>query len=266
MSQIEPYEVMAIRYAETDGRRPQHFLGGDPHDGPMPIDYFVWAIVGGSRCWVVDTGFGAADAAQRGRTLLRTAAEGLAAAGIEAARVEDVVITHLHYDHAGGLDQFPGARFHLQDAEMTYATGRNMVHPAINEAYTPDHVAQMIHAVYAGRVAFHEGEAELAPGLTLHRTGGHTFGLQVVRVWTRLGWLVLASDAAHFYEHVQASRPHPIVHNVADMMEGFRTLQRLADAPHLIIPGHDPRVMERYPPISPDLKGIAVRLDVEPAA
>ena len=59
------YEVYALKYAERIGRRAEHFLGGDPHDGPHPMDYFVWAIVGDGRCWVVDTGFGHAEAATR---------------------------------------------------------------------------------------------------------------------------------------------------------------------------------------------------------
>ena len=54
------YEVYAIKYAERGGRRPEHFIGGDPHDGPMPMDYFVWLIRNDERLIVVDTGFDAA--------------------------------------------------------------------------------------------------------------------------------------------------------------------------------------------------------------
>jgi glyoxylase-like metal-dependent hydrolase (beta-lactamase superfamily II) len=205
MSQDQSYEVFAVRYARRDARRPEHFVGGDPHDGSMPMDYFVWAVVGRDRSWVIDTGFAAADAEARGRTLLRTAAEGLALVGVDAGTAEDVVVTHLHYDHIGGFDQFPNARFHLQEREMAYATGRHMGTPALGHAFTADHIAGMVHRVFEGRVAFHDGAAELAPGLSLHHVGGHTMGLQVVRVRTRRGWLVLASDASHFYENMEAT-------------------------------------------------------------
>src|SRR5688572_15305420 len=121
------YEVYAVKYAERDGHRGEHFLGGDPHeDEPMPMDYFVWAVVGGGRAWVVDTGFGQHDADARGRRLLRSAADGLALIGVNADHASDVIITHLHYDHVGGFDQFPRARFHVQDREVAYATGRHM--------------------------------------------------------------------------------------------------------------------------------------------
>src|SRR5512141_945117 len=100
----DTYEVFAVKYAERDARRPEHFLGGDPHDVPMPMDYFVWAIVGRDRSIVVDTGFDAVDAQSRNRRLLRTASEGLGLIGVDAAAAPIVVITHLHYDHVGGFD------------------------------------------------------------------------------------------------------------------------------------------------------------------
>lgn len=116
MTETPTYEILALRYA-TQADRPAsaNLLLPDDHASPMPIDYFVWAIRGGGRCMVVDTGFGPAAAARRGRTLMRSPAAALAAAGINAATVADVVLTHLHYDHAGCLDAFPVATFHLQD-------------------------------------------------------------------------------------------------------------------------------------------------------
>jgi glyoxylase-like metal-dependent hydrolase (beta-lactamase superfamily II) len=108
---------------------------------------------------------------------------------------------------------------------------------------------------------FHDGDEEIAPGLSVHRIGGHTMGLQSLRIHTRKGWLVLASDAAHLYANMEQSRPFPIVYNVADMLEGHQRLYRLASSPDLVIPGHDPLVMQRYPSPSAELEGRVVRLD-----
>jgi hypothetical protein len=77
---LPEYELYAIRYAERDARRRDHFIGGDPHDGPMPMDYFVWAAIGKDRSFVIDTGFTAEVAAARGRRHLRCPAESLALA------------------------------------------------------------------------------------------------------------------------------------------------------------------------------------------
>jgi glyoxylase-like metal-dependent hydrolase (beta-lactamase superfamily II) len=123
-----------------------------------------------------------------------------------------------------------------------------------------------VRKLYAGRVTFHDGVAELAPGLTLHRVGGHTDGLQVVRVWTHRGWVVIASDATHLYANFQRQSPFPAVYNVGDMIEGYNTIRRLADSEDHIVPGHDPLVMRRYPALSSELADIVVRLDTPPTS
>ena len=126
---MEQYEVYAIKYAHHPRRASENFIGGDPHDGPMPLDYFVWLARGGGHEVVVDTGFSCAMAAKRGRDHIRCPTEGLRTLGCDSSRVKDVVITHLHYDHVGNFDLFPAATLHLQDREMGYATGRHMCDP-----------------------------------------------------------------------------------------------------------------------------------------
>jgi glyoxylase-like metal-dependent hydrolase (beta-lactamase superfamily II) len=227
----------------------------------MPLDYFVWLIRGDEREIVVDTGFSAAMAAKRGRQHLRAVDEGLHLLKCEASSVKDVVITHLHYDHVGSFELFPAATFHLQDLEMRYATGRHMSEPKHGGAYEVEDVVGLVRRAYAGRVRFHEGDAELCPGISLHLIGGHTMGLQVVRVQTRRGAVVLASDASHFYANMEQERPFPIVWSVPDMVQGYRRLRELAHSPAHIIPGHDPLVLQRYPAPSESLQGMIARLD-----
>ncbi len=257
----ESYEVYAIKYAHHPRRASENFIGGDPHDGPMPLDYFVWLIRGAGREIVVDTGFSAAVAAKRGRDHLRCPTAGLGLLGVDSRKTKDVVITHLHYDHVGNFDLFPAATLHLQDLEMRYATGRHMTEAQFGGAYDVEDVVGMVRRAYAGRVRFHDGDAQLHPGVSVHLIGGHTMGLQAVRVRTRRGWIVLASDASHFYANMEQERPFPIVWSLADMVEGYRRLSALADSPAHIIPGHDPLVLERYPAPSPGMEGIVARLD-----
>lgn len=260
---MEPaYEIYAIRYAHLERTARHNFIDGDPHDGPMPLDYYVWAIRG-ERTFILDTGFDAPMAAQRGRQLVRPVAEGLKAVGIDPATVRDVIISHMHYDHAGNHELFPAARYHLQDAEMEYCTGRSMCHGLLRAPFDAADVQAMVGRVFADRVVFHDGDVQLAPGITLHRVGGHTRGLQVVRVHTRRGWVVLASDAAHFYANWRQRRPFPIVENVPAYLEALRRVEALADSPRHVIPGHDPEVLRRYPRALPDVADI-VRLDLEP--
>jgi glyoxylase-like metal-dependent hydrolase (beta-lactamase superfamily II) len=183
---------------------------------------------------------------------------------VDAAEVREVVITHMHYDHVGTFFDFPKARFHLQDEEMRFVTGRHMRHSRFAHSFEVEDVVGMVRMLFKGRVVFHKGEDELAPGVTLHHIGGHTPGMQSVRVHTKRGWVVLASDAAHYYEHMEAGRCFTSMYNLGDALEGYDTLRRLAASPRHIIPGHDPLVMARYPAVSRELEGIAVRLDAAP--
>ncbi len=262
---IEPYEVYAIRYATVARRSSENFIGGDPHESGARMDYFVWLVRNRERSFVVDTGFNEEAARRRKRDFLRPPVEGLAMLGVDASKVSDVILTHMHYDHVGNFDQFPNARFHLQDREMSFATGRYMCCGPFSHAYEVDEVVGMVRRVFAGRVEFHDGDVELAPGFSLHHIGGHTLGLQAVRVWTRVGWLVLASDASHYYANMEEARPFPIVIDVGAMVDGWRRLKSLASAPQHVVPGHDPLVMQRYAAPEPSMQGTVVRLDAEPA-
>ncbi|MBV9507721.1 MAG: N-acyl homoserine lactonase family protein [Acidobacteriia bacterium] len=261
-----PFEIYAIRYAHLGHRHAgENFLLADPHEYASDLDYFVWVLRRGEEVYLVDTGFAEEAAQRRGRELLRSPADSLGLLEIDARQVTEIILTHLHYDHAGNLDQFPRARFHIQDREMAYATGRHMGHGPLRAPFDLPDILHMVRHVFAGRAEFHDGDAEIAPGLTVHRVGGHSAGLQVLRVWTGRGWVVVASDASHLYAHFQASRVFPVVYNVGEMLEGYRLLYRLADSPDHIVPGHDPLVMKHYPAPRPDLEGIVVRLDCAPS-
>jgi len=262
MSQIQTHEVYAVRFAHhAPRRRSENFLGGDPHDGPMPFDYFVFVVKSPAGAIVVDTGFDAAVAQKRGRQHMRCPSEGLRLLGIDPAQVFDVVLTHMHYDHCGNQDLFPTARFHLQAAEMAYATGPCMCHGVLRVGYDVDDIAATLRKLFQDRVVYHEGDSDLASGVSLHHLGGHTGGQQVVRVMTRKGWLVLASDATHFFENFERNVPFPGIYHVGATLDGFKRMRMLASNDAMVIPGHDPKIMERFPAALPGAEGIVARLD-----
>ena len=263
---LPTYEVFAIRYATRPGRRHEHFIGGDPHDAPMPMDYFFWVVRSGERVVVVDCGFNAEIAQQRKRTLLLDIEAGLATLGLAPGAIADLIVTHLHYDHIGNFDRLPNARFHIQDDELAYATGRHMRHRFMSHPFEVEDVVGIVRLNYAGRVTFHNGDAEIAPGLSVHLVSGHSAGLQVVRVHTERGWIVLASDAAHYYENLDSGRPFTTAVHIGKMLEAYDIVRNLADSRDHIIPGHDPLVMSLYPPASDDLAGTVAQLHRPPKA
>jgi glyoxylase-like metal-dependent hydrolase (beta-lactamase superfamily II) len=259
---VNTWQIYAVRYARHDRLARENLMGGDPHDNsPMPIDYFVWGLISGDQNVVVDTGYDKSMAEKRGREFLRPPDDGLRAIGLDPSAVEDVIVTHMHYDHCGNHGMFPRARYHIQDSEMEFATGRAMTHMVTRFPFDESDVVEMVRRVYRGRVEFHSGDDQITPGLSVHHVGGHTRGMQVVRVNTRRGWVVLASDASHYYANIDNDLPYPITYNVAEVLEGYRRVDRLASSRDHVIPGHDPLVMERYPAPRPELEGWVARLD-----
>jgi glyoxylase-like metal-dependent hydrolase (beta-lactamase superfamily II) len=258
------HEVYALRYAHHDRQSSENFVFGDPHDILQPLAYYVWVIAGPRGPVLVDTGFDQAMADKRQRTLVKPIEAGLRSIGIDPDSIRDIIVTHLHYDHCGNHDLFPRARYHIQDAEVAYATGRYMCHQMMRIPFEADDIAAMVRKVFAGRVVFHDGTDEIAPGITVHHVGGHSKGLQCVRVKTRRGHVVLASDVSHLYGHFAEGRVFPVTFCVGDALEAYTTIRKLADSDDHIVPGHDPAVARWYPPARPGLEGLVVRLDADP--
>ena len=260
----ETYEVFALRYATRDAKRQDHFRGEVPNpDGPMPMDYFVWIARSPDRTVLLDTGFKPDVSARRNRTYVRSPSEALTSCGIDSASIDDIVISHMHYDHAGTIDAFPRARLHIQEQEVDFVTSRKS--EAMRGAFEVDDVGEVLRAMYADRVSLYNGSATPWPGLSLHLVGGHTPGSQVVRVYTKRGWVVLAADASHFYENMERGIPFAGTYDLARGVAAFDTLRTLADSDEHVVPGHDPDVVKRYPSVSAELEGIAIRLDEPPS-
>lgn len=260
------YDLFAIRYATNQRRtRRQNFIPhfADPHDGPMPMDFFVWVAVGGGRKILIDSGADQQTCIARGHEFLQCPTAGLASIGIDGAEIDTVLTTHLHWDHAGNYHKFCNARFHAQRKEIEHAVGPCMCAGFLRRPYDVEQVVSLVRMVYADRATLHDGDEEIAPGLSVHRAGGHTPGLQVVRVNTRRGVVVLASDALHFFENAAEGVPFPVVVNIEDYLNAHKRVAKLAESPDHIIPGHDPLVMSLYPPASPSTAGAVARLDVD---
>jgi glyoxylase-like metal-dependent hydrolase (beta-lactamase superfamily II) len=252
MTPDSTYEVFALQYAQSMRPRSDYFMGADPHDGPEPIYYYVWLIRNEERTILVDTGFNAERAKTRRRDFQRCPIAALSNLGVAPEDIDTVVITHLHYDHAGNMDLLPNARFILQESEIHFATGRNMRHWLMRAPFELSDVQLMVALNYGGRVDFSDGDSQLAPGVHLYHVPGHTHGLQAVTVETKMGRLCLASDAAHFYDNIRLGQPFPIVSDVGKMLDSQERVVKLAGGTDMLIPGHDPAVTKRFHHISGD--------------
>jgi glyoxylase-like metal-dependent hydrolase (beta-lactamase superfamily II) len=239
-----PYHIYAVRYAHRQCTTSECFYG-DYHAAPMAMDYFVWALTNGTETVVVDLGFTEAVGTRRGRQFLRCPGKGLAEIGVDCASVQHVILSHFHYDHVGNYALFPHATFYVQDSEMAFYTGRYASQGAFRHSIEVDDVCALVRLNYERRLAFVDGSREIVPGIAVHHVGGHTAGMQIVTVAHARGQAVVASDASHYYRNFSERIPFNTLHDLPRMYAAFAKIRELASSEDLVLPGHDPLVLER---------------------
>ena len=261
------WRIYGIRHAINANRtRGQNYILDPDPGAPLVLDFYCWVLVSDDRAIMVDTGMDPQVAARHGHTPLLSPVAALAALGLEAAQIDTVLLTHAHYDHLGYLDAFPNAQFCMQAEEMVYITGPFMARPWFRRAYETAEILKLVSLLHAGRLHLHGRERQVADGVSLHWVGGHTAGQEIVRVRTARGWVVLASDALHYYEEYERGIPFAIVYSSADMIAGHDVIRALADSDDHVLPGHDPRLALIYPQAESAGSEHVLRLDAEPAA
>lgn len=257
--------IIAIRYAHLDAARQDHFLFPQQSPAePMPIDYYFWLILSDDRVVVVDAGFTPKTAERRGRTLTCDPIQVLGQLGVSPNDVDDVVLTHLHYDHTGFASEFTQARIWVQQKETQFWIGPPAAQRGFRELVEVGDLQFLVGGILDGTVRVIDGDFQLTDEVSLHLMGGHTPGTQVVRIATADGPVVLASDATHFYENFERVSPYAIIDSLPGTYSAYNRMASLAGDRRNVIPGHDPLVLERYPALTPELADNVIQISAAP--
>ncbi|MBU1741436.1 MAG: N-acyl homoserine lactonase family protein, partial [Proteobacteria bacterium] len=171
--------------------------------------------------------------------------------GIQADQVELVILTHLHFDHAGGVGLFPEARFFVQRSEYDFWTKNPMAGRPVFQFFLDQATREaLVGLEAAGRLVFLEGDAEVAPGVECLLAPGHSPGLQAVAIETERGRAVLGSDSGHVFENFSQDWPSSLVVDQVALLRTYDKLRDRAASLDLLFPGHDRRLAEDYPSVA----------------
>jgi glyoxylase-like metal-dependent hydrolase (beta-lactamase superfamily II) len=241
------YEVYAIRYATVPNFPVRGLIAGADTSRRMDIAMTVWLLRGNGRTILVDAGFYRDKFVQRWKpTNYIQPSEAVARAGVKPEDVTDIIVSHIHWDHADGLDLFPNARIWIQKAEYQHHVGP--AGSALDRAIDADDAMMLHDLATRGRVNQIDGDStQIIPGITVFTGGKHTFASQYATVRTRDGTAVIASDNLYLYENLDAHRPIAQTLDSLSNLAAQARMTRLASSPRLIVPGHDPAVFTRFP-------------------
>jgi len=248
----DQYEVYAVRFATIAGFPVRSLVAGADVDRKLDIAMMIWVLKSPDRIVVFDSGF------QREQYFRQFAvrdyvkpSEAIAPLGVRPEQVTDLIISHMHWDHAGGIDLFPTARVWIQKEEYDYYTGEAWQQRNTHGGIDPGDVVEIVKRNVAGKVSFVRGDDDTSlPGLAFGIGGKHTWQSQFISVRTKGGTVVLSSDNMYLYENLDQHKP---ISQTLDAVSNLRTQDRmrtLASRPALLVPGHDPAVFDRFPHVS----------------
>jgi glyoxylase-like metal-dependent hydrolase (beta-lactamase superfamily II) len=252
------YEIYAIRYATLPGFPVSELVPDAGADRKLDIAMMIWLIRGNGRNVLLDSGFYHDRFFKDGHVNnFVKPSETLKPLGLKPEDITDVIISHMHWDHADGMDLFPNARIWIQKDELQYYAGEAWQTKEAHDGIDADDVLTLVKLNTQGRVGMVDGDAkEILPGITCYTGGRHTYASQYIGVNTSAGTVVLASDNLYLYENLEKHVPIAETLDAASNLRAQDRMKQIASRPGLIIPGHDPAVIAKFPNVAPGIAKI----------
>lgn len=244
------YEVYAISYAVIPDFPVASLVAGADRSRKLDIQMMVWLLKGSNGSNIlVDTGFYREKFFKQWKVRdFVKPSEAIAKVGLKPEDITDVIITHMHWDHADGIDLFPKARIWIQEDEYAYYTGAAWRTGGSHGGIDIDDVVALVKLNTDGRVRAVNGDAQEAiEGIRFYTGGRHTYASQYVAANTKSGTVVIASDNLYLYENLDKHAPIAQTLDAASNLRAQDRMKQLASNSRLIVPGHDPAVFERFP-------------------
>jgi glyoxylase-like metal-dependent hydrolase (beta-lactamase superfamily II) len=244
------YSIQAILVANSPGDSVSDMVIGTPKGEKIDTVYAVWLIRGGGRNILFDSGF------HRERWFKQWTIkdyvrpdEAVRLTGVQPEEVTDIVISHAHWDHMGGIDLFPKAAVWIQKDEFAYYTGPAWQPGGRHGGIDPEDVQQLVKLNTEGRLRLVDGDdVEILPGIRAYTGSRHTFASQYIRVAGNPTF-VLASDNVDLYRNLAEHKPSGTFTREdypANVKNQERMIQ-LAGSPDRVVPGHDALQFLKFP-------------------
>ncbi len=253
---VPTYEIYALKYAGPFTRKLANVLYGIGWEENIEIHYYLWAIKGEGEYVIVDSGCGPSGAKQRNLKPYVNPVEVLARIGVNGSNVKKVVMTHMHFDHVGGMEIFPAAfpkaTFYVQKKEFDFWIKNPL---SKRRQFGRDEAGLKAMADLEGtdRLALICDDQKILPGVELLLAPGHTPGLQVVAVNTAKGTAIVASDLAHIHRAFKEDITGTIYVDCLACLTSYDKIRAKAASLDLVFVGHDTKMSTDFPKVAEDV-------------
>jgi glyoxylase-like metal-dependent hydrolase (beta-lactamase superfamily II) len=251
--EADKYDVYAVRFATLANFPVSSLVAGADRARRMDIAMTIWVLKGADgRIALVDSGFHREQYFRQFtvRDYVKPS-EAIAPLGLKPEDITDIFLTHMHWDHAGGVDLFPSARVWIQKDEYDYYTSDAWQSRTTHGGIDADDVLEIVKRNTQGKVSFVRGDDDTSlSGIGFGVGGKHTWQSQFVTVQLRERVAVVASDNMYLYENLDAHAPIAQTLDAASNLRAQDRMRSMASEPRLLIPGHDPAVFRRFPHVS----------------
>ena len=251
----DEYQAYALKYYGTFNSPAQEIaIGGNPKDSVRGC-HMVWLLKGeNGRNILVDAGW--IDTSKTGiknRTYVRPDLV-LQRINVSPSNITDIIITHPHWDHIGGITLFPKAKIWMQKDDFDYFVGGAWLEGGYPKGFEKNDVRNIIEVNLQGRLKLIDGDdIEIFPGIKVFIGSKHTFENQylLVNSNSKTNKILIASDAIWFYYNLTNLLSVPTyIFDPKAYIEAMKRMKTLVTDTGLIIPGHDDLVFSRFPKVS----------------
>jgi glyoxylase-like metal-dependent hydrolase (beta-lactamase superfamily II) len=248
------YEIYALKFAGPVTSSGALLMWLKDWEKVEKRNYYIWCIRGNGELVIVDTGLPPQLAKEKNLAGYVNPVEVLSRIDVKADEIRHVILTHIHWDHAGGVSLFPKATFYIQDEEYHFWLKDEVAERPPLKLFTEENSKAYLRSLEGtDRLVLLKGDREVLPGIECLRAPGHSIALQAVSVKTAKGSAIIGSDCAHVFQNYREDWPSAFFIDLVALMRTYEKLRARASSLDLIFPGHDPVMSERYPEVAEDV-------------
>lgn len=245
------YEVYALKYIDEGKFSAKDAIVGGSDKDSVDCGDMIWLLKGSSGKNIlvdagnIDSSKGLPKSYLRPDLVLQQI-------GVCPFDISDVILTHPHYDHIGGINLFPKAKVWMQEDDFNYFVGRAWQENGNRDGFQENDVRNLLEINLQKRLKLIKGDdIEIFPGIKVFIGSKHTFENQYLMVNSNSSKkIIIASDAVWFYPNLTNLLPIPYCHDPKAYVNAMARMKTLIENPDLIIPGHDNLVFSRFPKVT----------------